>query len=101
MLASPDSAEGGLGRARVVSLGEVLFSFFVQIAVPIPCLFERIIYDANQFFGCMSSNERPKSSFKSMRVRGREFNSRRALLFFGVPFFVFFFFVKAPYRGVS
>ena len=28
LLASPDSAGGGLGRARVVSLRGVLFSFF-------------------------------------------------------------------------
>ena len=30
LLASPDSAGGGLGRARVVSLRGVLFSFFGQ-----------------------------------------------------------------------
>ena len=35
LLASPDSAGGGLGRARVVSVRDMLFSFFVKIAVPI------------------------------------------------------------------
>ena len=43
LLASPDSAGGGLGRARVVSQRSVLFSFFFLIIVPISrCLLVRI-----------------------------------------------------------
>ena len=43
LLASPDSAGGGLGRARVVSLEGVLFSFFGQNSCSDPIsLFVRI-----------------------------------------------------------
>ena len=86
LLASPDSSGGGLGRARVVSRRQVLFSLFVQNSCFDPiCLFVRI--DAYQF-GYMSGNG--QSRLKSLKVRGREFNSQGALLFFRSTVFSFF-----------
>ena len=51
LLASPASAGGALGRARVVTRRGVLFSFFSNNCSDLECLFVRILVDTCQS-GC-------------------------------------------------
>ena len=77
-LFSPDSAGGGLGRARAVSLRGVPFSFFCQNIAPVNlCVWNHInLICATQENGWL------KSSWHSMRVSGRGFDARSAFFFF-------------------
>ena len=54
LLASPDFAEGGLGRARVVSLRGLLLSFSRKIAVPISTVYSYVCYLYQRILGLFS-----------------------------------------------
>ena len=82
LLASPDSAGGGLGRACVVFLRGVLFSLVVKITVPISrvYMYRYISLKVNM---CVRSSCRVhfRSTFRILCVE---------LFFFHVPFSIFF-----------
>ena len=88
-LASPDSAGGGLGRARVVSGDGCCFRFFLSKKCSNPKrLFARI--GTSQSLGLRAQESGPSGRPLSLRAQGRCFISRTPASFFLCAIFTFF-----------
>ena len=83
LLASPNSAGGGLGRARVVSWREACcFLFFCKIIVPISILYSYVKYLSVWVWTYNKLGRSARSSLSLLCISGQRFKYRKALAVF-------------------